>query len=96
MIDALTTMDSASFAFDLARGCLAVACRDRARRTGILGRRSVAGGTPSTTDGRDIVTAAKAEFRRANLWLDKVLGPLGYDNVSFLSQKQVCRGSTDP
>lgn len=94
MVDALTTVDSTRFAFDLARGCLAMAVCDHALLTGVMGGRVVIGGVAGTTEGRDIVVAAKIEFRRANQWLDKVLGPLGYENVSLLSSS--APGSTVP
>lgn len=84
LVEAFTTIDSANFALELARGCVAVACRARAVQMAVQGRRTMAGEVANHSIGWDVVVSAKMEFRRANLWLDRVLGPLSGENVSFL------------
>lgn len=78
LVDALTTIESASFATDLARTCL----QRQLHRA--------ACGEASFSNGEDLDAAAKLEFQRANVWLDEVLGPLSGDLVS-LSQRKVLK-----
>lgn len=84
-IDAFATEDNDLHAAGLVKKCLAVV-DERSEKMGSVGDlqgQSVDGSTGAGDDGPDKrEAAAKAEFRRASLWLDKILGPLRGSHVS--------------